>query len=134
MGTVTFHELKEGLAKINHEATAEEIRSLLEGLDVDGSARIDYNEFLAGSLGRKRFVEDDACRVAFHALDVDGSGKIDKKDLRKALECNEVQTAWDAKTINEVMAEFDKDRDGTVDFDEFLIMMRSHSNADFEEL
>ena len=66
-------------------------------------------------------IKDFMIREAFNMFDEDHSGEIDKRELAKlitslGLELNE-------KRINELMKEMDKDASGTIDFDEFSIMM-----------
>ena len=66
-------------------------------------------------------IKDFMFREAFNMFDENHSGEIDKREFAKlitslGLELNE-------KRINELMKEMDKDGSGTIDFDEFSIMM-----------
>ena len=69
----------------------------------------------------------DASRPAFHALDTDNSGYIDEKELFKAM----TQMAQDSgvpvpslEQLQQAMQAIDRNRDGKVNFDEFLELMR----------
>jgi len=122
---VTFYELKAGLDRLGKEETVEDLRKLMESVDVDGSKRIDYTEFLAASMDQRRGREEGACWAAFQVFDRDGSGEITWEELRLVLEDKDVIDRMSDAAISRVMEECDKDQDGIIDFVEFMNMMRS---------
>jgi hypothetical protein len=65
--------------------------------------------------------EIEEIREAFNLFDTDGSGTIDPKELKAAMQ----SLGFEAKnqTIYQMIADIDKDGNGTIDFDEFLDMM-----------
>merc|ERR1712038_300015 len=121
---VTFYELKEGLDKLGHAESTQSLKALMEEIDIDGSRQINYTEFLAATLDRKRYRESDACWAAFQVFDRDRSGRISKQELAQVLFTEEVQAVVDAADIERVLQECDADHDGSIDFEEFMAMMR----------
>mmetsp|Transcript_156109 Transcript_156109/g.500721 ORF Transcript_156109/g.500721 Transcript_156109/m.500721 type:complete len:535 (+) Transcript_156109:157-1761(+) len=125
------------------------LEEMFAQIDTDGSDQIDYTEFLAAMLNRNLFTEAHAWE-AFRVLDRDGDGVIDHSDLKAALGDayqSEEPTASETSspmptprlakrdqrkdTIQEMLQEADTNGDGTVDFQEFLAMVRrtSHGSA-----
>mmetsp|Transcript_27198 Transcript_27198/g.26014 ORF Transcript_27198/g.26014 Transcript_27198/m.26014 type:complete len:166 (+) Transcript_27198:256-753(+) len=71
-------------------------------------------------------------REAFNLFDTDGSGTIDPKELKAAMQ----SLGFEAKnqTIYQMIADIDKDGNGSIDFDEFLDMMTAKmSDKDTKE-
>mmetsp|Transcript_21379 Transcript_21379/g.19450 ORF Transcript_21379/g.19450 Transcript_21379/m.19450 type:complete len:171 (-) Transcript_21379:22-534(-) len=76
--------------------------------------------------------EIEEIREAFNLFDTDGSGTIDPKELKAAMQ----SLGFEAKnqTIYQMIADIDKDGDGSIDFDEFLDMMTAKmSDKDSKE-
>ena len=49
-GTVTFEELKNGLARFGSKISDPEVRQLMNAADVDGDGTIDYLEFITSTM------------------------------------------------------------------------------------
>lgn len=123
-GTLSPQELKEGMERIE-EDLPQTVRAMLVGMDSSGSGTIDYTEFLAAALDLKDYTQEDVCWGAFTAFDQDSSGKISKEELRAVLTHEDVQAVHCQETIDAVLRSVDKDGDGSVDFEEFMDMMRA---------
>lgn len=65
--------------------------------------------------------EIEEIREAFNLFDTDGSGTIDPRELKAAMQ----SLGFEAKnqTIYQMIADIDKDGNGSIDFEEFLDMM-----------
>jgi calcium-dependent protein kinase len=122
-GLLTVAEMREGLTKAMKEIPPD-LQDIMEGVDADGSGVIDYTEFLAATLDKKAYVQEDAVWQAFRVFDKNGDGKISKEELACVLKDTNVQCQF-AKDMAEMMMEIDKNGDGEIDFDEFMAMMRS---------
>jgi calcium-dependent protein kinase len=125
-GTLTAKELQEGMAKAGGaiQESAADLLKLFASLDTDGSGNIDYSEFLAASLDRKLYEQQNACWAAFHVFDRNGDGKISKEELAQVLENGNVQQMMGAKAIESLMGSVDTNGDGFISFEEFMDMMR----------
>ncbi|XP_021758927.1 calcium-dependent protein kinase 9-like isoform X2 [Chenopodium quinoa] len=73
-GTITYEELKEGLARLGSKLTETEVKALMEAADQDGSGSIDYIEFITATMHRYRLERDDQLYKAFQFFDKDNSG------------------------------------------------------------
>jgi len=121
---VTFYELKAGLDRLGKSESMAELQALMEGIDVDGSRRIDYTEFLAAALDSRMYEEDSACWAAFQVFDKDGSGEISKEEILQILEGDNIKNVMGNRSIERVMKDCDANADGGIDFQEFMRMMR----------
>lgn len=54
-------------------------------MDSDGSGKIDYTEFIAATLERNIYQQEDKLFQAFKHFDKDQSGKITCDELKEAL-------------------------------------------------
>ncbi|KAI6704517.1 hypothetical protein NL676_007479 [Syzygium grande] len=121
-GTITFEELKSGLARLGSRLSETEVKQLMEAADVDGNGSIDYIEFISATMHRHKLERDEHLHKAFQYFDKDGSGYITKDELEAAMKEHAI---GDEANIKEIIAEVDKDNDGRIDYDEFCTMMRS---------
>lgn len=126
-GTLSVLELREGLERAGVTVPAD-LMQMMERIDTDGSGVIDYSEFMAATMDKRKFVAEDVCWKAFKTFDQDGSGHIDKEELMKLLGINAVsdvmQVQYTEEEVDAIMKEVDLNGDGKIDFDEFLTMMR----------
>eukprot|EP00435_Cladocopium_sp_Y103_P038112 s72_g10.t1 len=86
-GLLTSQELKDGMAKANleHVLAGLDLDALMEGIDADGSGLIDYTEFLAATLDKKCYLQEDVCYTAFSVFDQDGDGHITLEAFKPVL-------------------------------------------------
>ncbi|XP_042427169.1 calcium-dependent protein kinase 1-like [Zingiber officinale] len=127
-GTITYEELKAGLPKLGNlgiKISESEVRQLMEAADVDGNGSIDYIEFITATMHMNRMEREDHLYKAFEYFDEDRSGYITVEELEQALE---KYNMGDEKTIKEIIAEVDTDKDGRINYDEFATMMRKDSS------
>lgn len=127
-GTLSVGELKEGLAR-QGVALPPDLAEMMDKIDTDGSGVIDYSEFMAATMDKKKFIQEDVCWRAFKTFDVDGSGQLDKQELMRILGLDSVAEEFqingvEMQEVDMIMKEVDINGDGKIDFDEFLLMMR----------
>lgn len=123
-GSITYEELKEGLARLGSKLSETEVKALMEAADQDGSGSIDYIEFITATMHRYRLERDDQLYKAFQYFDKDNSGFITTDELETAMRDYGIA---DENCIKDILMEVDTDNDGRINFDEFVAMMRSGS-------
>jgi calcium-dependent protein kinase len=124
-GLLTAAEMKEGLAKAGLKDIPADLQAILEDVDADGSGVIDYTEFLAATLDKKLYFQEDVCWSAFRLFDRNGDGKISMEELKTVLNegGNDIADAI-GKDLQAIINEVDANGDGQIDFQEFMVMMR----------
>lgn len=125
-GLLTIKELREGLVKAGFKEIPPDLQQIMEDVDSDGSGVIDYTEFLAATLDKKLYLQEDVCWQAFRVFDRDGDGRISREEISMILNDgdNNVQDVA-VREVAELMKDLDKNGDGEIDFDEFMQMMRA---------
>jgi len=125
-GLLTLEELQIGMVQAKFDTSKFNMYAIMEGVDADGSGLIDYTEFLAATLDKKLYLQRDACWAAFCVFDQDNNGQISLTELREILETGSVGEVLDqdGRTTEDILLEVDKNGDGSIDFDEFLDMMK----------
>ncbi|MED6144630.1 Calcium-dependent protein kinase 15 [Stylosanthes scabra] len=121
-GTITYEELKTGLARIGSSLSEAEVKQLMDAADVDGNGSIDYIEFISATMHRHRLERDEQLYKAFQYFDKDSSGYITRDELETAMTQHGM---GDEATIKEIISEVDTDNDGRINYEEFCAMMRS---------
>ncbi|PHU19235.1 Calcium-dependent protein kinase 9 [Capsicum chinense] len=130
-GTITYEELKSGLARLGSKLTETEVKQLMEAADVDGNGTIDYIEFITATMHRHRLERDEHLFKAFQHFDKDNSGFITMDELEHAMK---EYGMGDESTIKEIIAEVDTDNDGRINYEEFCAMMRSGTTQPQQKL
>ncbi|CAL0334601.1 unnamed protein product [Lupinus luteus] len=121
-GTITYKELKKGLAQIGSILSEAEVKQLMEAADVNGSGSINYIEFISATMHRHRLERDEQIYKAFQYFDKDSNGYISRDELETAMTEHGVV---DESTVKEIIREVDTDNDGKINYEEFRAMMRS---------
>jgi len=113
-GKLTVEEIRTGLKKLGHLEGSAEIMELLEAADTDGSGMIEYTEFIACTVDRRKAANADATKAAFKVFDADGDGAITVDEVREAL----------GEEAAAALADADGDGDGKVSVAEFQKLLQ----------
>merc|ERR1719160_2418614 len=107
-----MEELKTGFANAGIPVPSE-LDELIASIDSDGSGMIDYCEFIAATMDRQKYVQEDVCWQAFKVFDLDGSGTISKEEMRQVLGSKDVKDLMDVEgdDIEQIMREADTNGD-----------------------
>ncbi|KAG6390612.1 hypothetical protein SASPL_148350 [Salvia splendens] len=119
-GTI-YDELRTGLTKLGSRLSETEIQQLMEAADVDQNGTIDYVEFITATMHRHRLEKEENLHKAFQYFDKDDSGFITRDELRQAMT---QYGMGDEATIDEVLDDVDTDKDGRINYAEFVEMMK----------
>ncbi|GMI86452.1 centrin2, CALMODULIN20, CENTRIN 1 [Hibiscus trionum] len=96
---------------------------MIADVDKDGSGGIDFDEFvfmMTTKIGERDTKEE--LMKAFHIIDQDNNGKISAQDIERI--ANELGVNLTQKDIQDMIGEADRDKDGEVNMDEFMRMMK----------
>ena len=125
---------KEELGKMSQEVfgtalSSVELDNLFNQIDIDKSGTISFEEFLRVTIDKNTITKKNNLKNAFNYFDKDGSGKLSEKELYNIFSSNE----GDDQKNNEILEyvkntieKFDINKDGEIDFDEFVLMMTSN--------
>ena len=121
-GQISYDELRQGLIQLkSNRITEQDVHFLFQALDVDRNGKVDYTEFIAATLQKANYLRNDRLLEAFLNFDKDKSGKISKEELLQALKANKSQE----KEIEKFIKAVDKNNDGKIDYNEFLLLMQN---------
>jgi calcium-dependent protein kinase len=130
-GFLTAIEMRDGLSKAGLKEVPADLQAILEDVDADGSGVIDYTEFLAATLHKKLYMQEQQCWSAFRVFDRNGDGKISLDELKYVLQTGDVTDAFGkGQDIEALLKEVDTSGDGSIDFQEFMAMMRKGNPGD----
>lgn len=124
-GAITFEELKAGLHRYGSNLKDTEIRDLMEAADIDNSGTIDYGEFIAATIHLNKLEREEHLVQAFRYFDKDGSGYITIDELQQACQEQGLNDLF----LEDIIKEVDQNNDGTIDYGEFVAMMRKGNGA-----
>ena len=120
-GKITEQELVTYCRKVFGNAFSDdEIHTIMCRVDTDNSGYIDYSEFLAAAIDRKKLLSASRLEAAFQAFDRDNNGKITALDLKQLLEAD---VKLDIIAYSNLIKQVDQNGDGMIDFKEFSDMM-----------
>jgi len=130
-GVLELQEVKAGFEKIFGIGSEQvrDVEKMFERLDLDGSGTIDYTEFCAAGIGERLSTEEHVLWAAFKAFDIhDDDGRITRDEIKQVLERADVNKFWTTQICddlsNELFARYDQNGDGSIDFEEFVKLMR----------
>ncbi|XP_060606890.1 calmodulin-beta-like [Ruditapes philippinarum] len=123
-GTITTEELGKVMRSLAQNPTDQELRDMINEVDVDGNGEIDFSEFVEMMSKRAHNHPDPEAdlREAFKVFDKDGDGFICAKELRVVM--TSLGEKLTDKEVDDMLKEADINGDGKIDFDEFAAMMR----------
>ncbi|CAA7035838.1 unnamed protein product [Microthlaspi erraticum] len=127
-GSIDARELNVAMRSLGFEMNNEQINELMAEVDKDQSGAIDFDEFV--HMMTTKFGERDSTdelSKAFKILDHDNNGKISQRDIKVI--AKELGENFTDNDIEEMIEEADRDKDGEVNLEEFMKMMRRTSYA-----
>ena len=127
-GEISYEELNDILKDPELKMSRQDVKNLMHEFDYDESGTIDVHEFLLLMAKKKNrklihraIVLRTRIRRTFNELDRDGNGYISKEEFKGVMRKQSVK--YTERHINALMAEADKNGDGKIDYDEFVLFM-----------
>ena len=121
-GTSNADDAQPELRQRSHTAVAAMSDSqqvgLFRSLDMDGTGRVNYLEFLAATVPSDILKDETKLRYAFNRIDCDNSGYISNDNLRELMGAD-----YRSADVDAMIASADIKRNGHIDFEEFLALM-----------
>ena len=122
-GTITIDELETVMRSLDLHPTRAELQDMINEVDVDGSGKIEFTEFIQlMSVKGAPSNPDDEIYAAFKVFDKDGNGFISPAELRHVL--MHIGEKLTDDEIDEMIREADVDGDGSINYEEFVAMMQ----------
>lgn len=132
-GVLELGEVRNGFEQIfgPDSDQVREVEEMFKRLDLDGSGCIDYTEFCASGLGEHDTMQENVLWTAFRSFDVlDDDGRITAEELKQVLTNSDIKKMLSpescASAADEILRECDENGDGSIDFNEFVKVMRRH--------
>ena len=114
-------ELLEGFTVTMGEVAAvEEVDRIMSNVDIDKNGTIDYSEFIAATVDKKKLLSKERLKQAFSIFDKDDSGYISASEVRAVLDHGK---QINEKVWNDIIKEVDINGDGEISYAEFEKMM-----------
>lgn len=122
-GVLTEQEMTQGFLQANKNIDPETLHRMCDIMDTNLNGLIDYSEFLTACLHSRKNMNLGLLKTAFMHFDQDKSGHITADELRAVLGGEEHLTSLSPSEIDAMIQEADINKDGVVDYMEFLHMM-----------
>ncbi|KAL3720391.1 hypothetical protein ACJRO7_005239 [Eucalyptus globulus] len=121
-GKISPAELRQCVAAVGGELSPAEAEAAVAALDGDGDGHLGFEDFMAFVEGGGAEERAADLKEAFRMYEVDGSsGCITPKSLKRML-----SRLGESRSLDEckaMIARFDLNGDGVINFDEFRVMM-----------
>ena len=118
-GLIIYEEFKDGLNQILTEKISDDqMRDYFNAIDTSKNGKIEYTEFIAATLDKKNYLKKKKLKQAFEMLDRNHSGKIEKEEIKGILKLQS-----NDEIITELIEKVDANKDGEIDYNEFLDFM-----------
>lgn len=113
---------------ISESALGKDADRICSSLDTSGFQEMDYSNWLSANVKPQQYLKQGYIWEAFRILDKDSSGKISAPELQQVLA--RASPHLDETECEHLLAQFDKNGDGEMDFEEFQDMLRASSSQD----
>ena len=118
-GNVNSLELANILKSININASDEEIKEIIEELELEGNNEVNFENFVSIVNRREKDVDsEEEVLKAFKLFDKEGNGLININELKNIM--LSVGKNIKEEELNVMLKEADTDMDGYINYEEFI--------------
>ncbi|CAC5377257.1 CALM [Mytilus coruscus] len=131
-GKIDVKELGLALRLEGLNPTEKEITEMIQKVDIDDDGQINDKEFM--KMMEEQVINTDEkskLQEAFKVFDKNGDGRICASELTEAL--TSIGEKLSREDINELMKRADIDKNGTICYDEFVVLMTDMNPGKFQE-
>ncbi|CAD8077426.1 unnamed protein product [Paramecium primaurelia] len=96
-----------------------EVNTIFKRIDVNGSGKIDYQEFIIATIDQKKYFNREKLLMLFTQIDRDHSGELSRQEIKKLLRDIQIPI----NKYEQLVKQLDQDGDGAITQEEFLKMM-----------
>jgi calcium-dependent protein kinase len=93
-----------------------QIDEIISECDINGDGYLEYTEFIAATMNKKKMLSQKKLKEAFNLFDVDRNGVISFEELSDVL--------GNTGNVVKIFREADTNKDGLIDFEEFEFIMQ----------
>jgi calmodulin len=112
------------MASLGQKPSEAELQDMVNQTDLDGNGTIEFEEFLYMMSRQMRDGDtEEDIRAAFRLFDKDGDGKITTAELTHIVK--NLGEPLPQEEVDEMIAQADPDKDGIIDYAEFVHLMLS---------
>jgi calcium-dependent protein kinase len=121
-GSLSYEEFKAAYAQAG--MSEEDCADMFDAIDLDGTGRIRYTEFLAATIEARGAISEERLAEAFDRIDSDDSGFISPANLRQIL-----GEDFPEEEIEAIIVEADLSHDGQISYSEFLALWEDKNDS-----
>ena len=96
---------------------------IFDQLDKNLNSLVDYEEFISACINLDKFNISKDMKAAFNYFDSDSNGKLALDEIKSAIKYCSNENSSDL--INEIILKLDANKDGMIDFEEFVKILDS---------
>uniref|UniRef100_A0A7S3NGR9 EF-hand domain-containing protein n=1 Tax=Euplotes harpa TaxID=151035 RepID=A0A7S3NGR9_9SPIT len=121
-GTITIDELSIVMKSIGQNSSKEAVKEMIGDIDSDDDGEVSFEEFMKLMARKMKEGETDEELIeAFKTFDVNNNNYITEQELAEVME--RYGEKLPREEIHKMFVEADKTGDGTITFEEFVLMM-----------
>ena len=119
-GTLEMNEIKAAFSELN--MSEQEINQIFERIDFNHDGEINYTEFLAVTVDRRKAITEQNLLFAFHHFDIDNTGFITEQNLEECFRREGKHLSHEE--LAAMLAQVTTAEPGRISYDEFKAFMQ----------
>ena len=125
-GTLELSEIREAFNELN--MSEEEVNQIFKRIDFNHDGEINYSEFLAVTIDRRKAITESNLTFAFHHFDVGNTGYITEQDLEECFRREGKHLTHEE--LQAMLAQVTTETPGRITYSEFRSFMQEILNVE----